>query len=69
MGRPRISADRLMNAFCVGGYIGDDNNVGNWRTDQNDDGATIVIFAHARNDFAAAISFKCGDGGECPITI
>jgi len=70
MGRPRISADRLTNAFCVGGYIADNNNVGNRRMDQNDGATGIVVSAHDRNDFAAAISFKCGDGGhERPITI
>ena len=69
-GRPQISADRLTKAFCVGGYIGDDNYVGNWRTDQNDGATYIVGFAHDRNDFAAAISSDCGDGGhEWPITI
>jgi hypothetical protein len=70
MGRPRISADRLTNAFCVGGYIADNNNIGNRRTDQYDGAICIVVSAHDRNEFAAAISLKCGDDGhEWPITI
>ena len=70
-GRPQISADPLTTSFCVGGYIADNNNIGNRRTDQNDDGATgIVVSAHDRNGFAAAISLKCGDGGhEWSITV
>lgn len=50
------------SAFCVGGY--DDNyNVANGGTDQSTDGAIhIMVSAHVRNDFAVAISSRCGEG-------
>ena len=64
-GRPRMSPGLVMAAFCVGGYD-DYNNVANGGTDnQNADGANyIMVFAHDRNDFAAAISPTCGESGH-----
>jgi hypothetical protein len=51
-----------VSALCVGGYD-DNNNVANGGTDQSTDGAIyIIVSAHARNDFAAAISSRCGEG-------
>jgi hypothetical protein len=47
-------------ALCVRGY--DDNyNVANGGTDQSTDGETIVVSAFARNNFAVAISSRCGE--------
>ena len=64
-GRPRNSAGWLMNpAFCVGGYD-DYNNVANGGMEQNADGATsIVVFAHARNDFCGRHLPTCGERGH-----
>jgi len=62
--RPLKSAGWLtaISALCVGGYD-DNHNVANGGTDQSTDGANyIVVSAHARNDFAAAISLRCGEG-------
>jgi len=61
--RPRNSAGWLItaaSALCVGGYD-DHYNVAIGGTDQSTDGAYIVVSAHARNGFAAAISSRCGE--------
>jgi hypothetical protein len=64
-GWPQNSACWLMTALCVGGSYDDNNNVANGGTDQSTDGATyIIVFAHARNVYAAAVSRNYGERGH-----
>lgn len=58
--REDLSRQTPISALCVGGYD-DNHNVANGGTDETTDGADIIILAHARNDFAVAISSRCGE--------
>jgi hypothetical protein len=60
-GRPRKSAGWL-SVFCVGGYNGDNYNVGVRRTDKNDGGTYIVVRAYDRNEFCGRRLPNRGEG-------